>query len=284
MNPELAETIYVDFVTSSPTTGAAIDADSTPTAEVFEDATDTAILSPTITKRTGKTGNYRVPVACTAANGFEVGKSYNVTVSATVGAVAAKASILTFQVRAIAVAGASQASVDAIAAKTNNLPPDPADASDIAASFAGLNTKVDSVKVKTDNLPVDPASAAAISTNFGITNSKIDAVDDYVDTEVAAIKAKTDQLTFTGGKVDANATMSIVAADLTAIADAILKRDWTALSGEAAYSLLNAARMLRNSWATTGGTLTVKKEDGSTTAWTRTLATDPTAEPIIGAS
>jgi hypothetical protein len=166
MNPELAETIYADFITSSPTTGAAVDADATPTCEVFEDATDTAILSPTVTKRTGKTGNYRIPIACTAANGFEAGKSYNVVVSATVGAVAAKAIVQTFQVRAVAVAGASQASVDAIAAKTNNLPIDPADASDIAASFATVN--------------------AALATISG-----------YIDTEVAAIKAKTDRLTFT---------------------------------------------------------------------------------------
>src|SRR6267142_4543089 len=99
MNPELEETIYADFVTSSPTTGAATDADSLPTCEVFEDATDTAVLTPTVVKRTGKTGNYRVPIACTAANGFEAGKSYNVIVSATVGGVAAKAVIQTFQMR-----------------------------------------------------------------------------------------------------------------------------------------------------------------------------------------
>jgi hypothetical protein len=72
--------------------------------------------------------------------------------------------------------------------------------------------------------------------------------------------------------------------DNNAIADALLKRDWTAVSGEALYSLLNAARMLRNVWSTAGGTLTVKKEDGSTTAWTRTLSTDPSALPITGAT
>lgn len=107
MNPKLEETIYLDFIASSPTTGAAADADSTPTAEVFEDATDTAVLSPTVTKRTSKTGNYRVPVACTAANGFEAGKSYNVVASATVGGVAAKAVIGRFQVRTRSVDDAS---------------------------------------------------------------------------------------------------------------------------------------------------------------------------------
>ena len=105
-----------------------------------------------------------------------------------------------------------------------------------------------------------------------------------IDTEVGAIKAKTDQLVFTGGKVDANATMALTPTDLNAIADALLKRDWNSVTGEAAYSALNAFRMLRNVWNTTGGTLSVKKEDGSTNAWQRTLAVDPTAQPIVGAS
>lgn len=106
MSPKLEETIYVDFITSA-STGAAADADSTPTCEVFEDATDTAILSPTVTKRTSKTGNYRIPIACTAANGFETGKSYNVVASATVGGVAAKAVVARFMMRTRSIDDAS---------------------------------------------------------------------------------------------------------------------------------------------------------------------------------
>ena len=140
------------------------------------------------------------------------------------------------------------------------------------------------VKAKTDALPGDPADASDIADSFATTNGKIDTIAGYVDTEIAAIKAQTDQLSFTSGKVNANATTAIVAGDLTAIADAILKRDFSAVSGEAAYSLLNAARMLRNVWNTPAGVLHVKKEDGTTDAWTRTLAVDPSAQPIVGAS
>jgi hypothetical protein len=54
-------------------------------------------------------------------------------------------------------------------------------------------------------------------------------------------------------------------------ADALLKRDWTAVTGEATRSVLNALRFLRNKWTVTGspptGTLSVKKEDDSTEAW-----------------
>jgi hypothetical protein len=152
---------------------------------------------------------------------------------------------------------ASQASVDAvddfldtevaaIKAKTDNLPADPADASDIAAAFAVTNGKIDAVddfldtevaaiKAKTDNLPADPADASDIAAAFAVTNGKVDAVDDFldtemaaalaaVDTEVAAIKAKTDSLTFTGTDVHATldgetvAVASLAANSITASA------------------------------------------------------------------
>jgi hypothetical protein len=65
-------------------------------------------------------------------------------------------------------------------------------------------------------------------------------------------------------------------------ADALLKRDWTAVSGEAARSVLNALRWLRNRWGISGGTLTVYKEDDSTSAWT--AATTQTASNPTTAS
>jgi hypothetical protein len=106
--------------------------------------------------------------------------------------------------------------IAAIKAKTDNLPSDPADASDIASSFTTVNTKLDTIddfldteiaaiKAKTDNLPSDPADASDIASSFSTVNTKLDAIDDFVDTEVAlilaavdtevaAIKAKTDNL------------------------------------------------------------------------------------------
>ena len=56
-------------------------------------------------------------------------------------------------------------------------------------------------------------------------------------------------------------------------ADALLKRDMSAVTGEAARSPLNALRWLRNKWSIAGGTLIVTKEDDSTAAWTSTIAT-----------
>ena len=125
-------------------------------------------------------------------------------------------------------------------------------------------------------------TAAYDSAKTAATQASVNIIDDFLDTEIAAIKAQTDQLVFSGGRVNANA--SPTAADMNAIADALLKRDWTGVSGEAAYSALNALRMLRCAWATTGGTLTVRKEDGTSVAWTRALSVDPTAQPITGAT
>lgn len=100
MNVLLGRTIIKDFICHT-SAGAISDADSTPAVAVFENDTDTAILNPTVTKRTSLTGNYRVSIAVTAANGFEIGKSYNAIASATVGGVASKAVIASFIVENI---------------------------------------------------------------------------------------------------------------------------------------------------------------------------------------
>ena len=68
----------------------------------------------------------------------------------------------------------------------------------------------------------------------------------------------------------------------TTIADALLKRDWTAVSGEAARSVLNALRFLRNRWTVAGTVLTVRKEDDVASAWTSTMSTDASAMPVTG--
>lgn len=63
-------------------------------------------------------------------------------------------------------------------------------------------------------------------------------------------------------------------------ADALLKHDWASVTGEAARSVLNALRMLRNKWSISGTTLTVTKEDDSTSAFTSALTTVAGADSI----
>lgn len=95
--------------------------------------------------------------------------------------------------------------INAIKAKTDNLPSDPADASDIASSFGTVNatlatiagyidTEVAAIKAKTDNLPADPADASDIAAAFGTVNATLATIDGRLDTEVPQIKQVTDKL------------------------------------------------------------------------------------------
>ena len=63
-----------------------------------------------------------------------------------------------------------------------------------ASYTAPDNASIASIKASTDNLPADPADASDIAAAFVTVNSKLDAIDDYVDSEVAAIKTVTDKL------------------------------------------------------------------------------------------
>ncbi len=164
----------------------------------------------------------------------------------------------------------------------------PAGAS-VSADVAAIKSDTAAVKAKTDNLPASPAAVgsqmdlvnapnatAVTAIQSGLaTSSALATVAGYVDTEVAAIKAKTDNLPAAPAAVGDIPTAN-------ENADALLKRDWTAVTGEAARSVLNALRFLRNKWSVSGATLTVTKEDDSTSAWTGTVTTDAAAEPVIG--
>lgn len=64
---------------------------------------------------------------------------------------------------------------------------------------------------------------------------------------------------------------------------ALLKMDWTGITGEALHSVLNAMRFILNEWdmTTSPGYLTVMKEDESTPAFKKAVVSDAAAEPII---
>lgn len=57
-----------------------------------------------------------------------------------------------------------------------------------------IDTEVAAIKSKTDNLPSDPADASDVAAAFSTVNSTLATIIAYIDTEVASIKAKTDNL------------------------------------------------------------------------------------------
>lgn len=79
-------------------------------------------------------------------------------------------------------------------------------------------------------------------------------------------------------------TAASVAADAAnEIADAVLDRDMSTGSDNGSATVRTprqALRFLRNKWSIAAGTLTVCKEDDSTTSWTSALTTNASAEPV----
>lgn len=64
-------------------------------------------------------------------------------------------------------------------------------------------------------------------------------------------------------------------------ADDLLDRNMATGTDSGGRTVRNALRILRNKVSSAAGTLTVTKEDDSTSAWTAALTTDAAAEPII---
>ena len=82
----VGDNLTFSVCTHDPDTGVLTDADAVPDYRVYEDETGTAILTGSMAKLddANTTGFYTEQIACTAANGFEDGKSYTVYIEATV--------------------------------------------------------------------------------------------------------------------------------------------------------------------------------------------------------
>lgn len=168
-------------------------------------------------------------------------------------------------------------------------------ASDVLTSTALAASAVTEIQSGLSTL-----DAAGVRTAVGLAAANLDTqlttIDDLLDTEVAAIKAKTDQLVFTtANRVDATAiTVSdktgysiasggigsgaIAAAEQNALADAFLDRNMATgtdngTNSTAVRTVRQALRRMRNKESIAAGTLTVTKEDDSTTSWTAAVTT-----------
>jgi hypothetical protein len=78
------------------------------------------------------------------------------------------------------------------------------------------------------------------------------------------------------------AAMTLTAGERTSVADALLNRDMSAVTVTNSRSPINSLRFLRNKWTALFGTLTVYAEDDTTVAFSATLATSSSADPVIG--
>lgn len=229
MNIPLDEVIHFDVITSNPTTGAAADADSTPTFAVYEEATDTDIgVGGNLTKRTSLTGNYRGTFTLSAANGFEVGKWYSVIASATVSTVAGKAVARNFRVIAAeATAGFSPLATGAITAAVVATGAIDADAistdfsTEVVAAIQAqfgvgpYTSEAGPIDVNVtqiaDNTVYGPPgtggitfpSVVASEASFTTVNTKLDTIDNFLDTEIQTLIDKLNGVIMGSGTIGA---------------------------------------------------------------------------------
>ena len=138
------------------------------------------------------------------------------------------------------------------------------------------NAKVaDDVDVNVKTITANAITSTAIN-DGAITNAK---VADDVDVNVKTIT--NGAITAAAIATDAVDADALATDAITEIVLAILKTDWTGITGEASRSVLNALRGIRNKTSVAAGTLTVTKEDDATSAWTAAVTTDAAADPIV---
>lgn len=110
--------------------------------------------------------------------------------SGAIGAATLAADTITAAKIAADAIGASELAADAVAEIQSGL----ATAANLAIVAGYLDTEVAAIKAKTDNLPSDPADASDIATAFGTVNATLATIDARIDTEVPQIKQVTDKL------------------------------------------------------------------------------------------
>lgn len=122
-------------------------------------------------------------------------------------------------------------------------------------------------------------ASANLDTQISGLDTKLNTIDDFLDTEVAAIKAKTDNIP--ADPADASDIATLIDAVPTANenADALLKRDIDNVEATApVHSLASATLKLVSRFkASTGATY---RTDGTTVHMTQTPTTDPAADPV----
>lgn len=124
-------------------------------------------------------------------------------------------------------------------------------------------------------------AGASVSADIAAVEANAVAIAGYVDTEVAAIKAKTDNLPASPAAV--GSAMTLTSGERNSVADAMLDRDMSTGTDSGSTSVRTprqALRTLRNKVSISSGTLTVTKEDDSTSSWTAAVTTNPAAEPV----
>jgi hypothetical protein len=149
-----------------------------------------------------------------------------------------------------------------------------------AVDLATVDGIVDTILVDTADLQANQGSwvtATGFATAAALATAQTD-LDTITGSD--GVTLATAQALYAPNKVVPDAAG--VAPTATEVADALLNRDMSLVTDTNARTPLNAFRFLRNKYSVTGSTLTVTKEDDSTSAWTSTLTSSASADPVTG--
>ena len=190
----LGDTFTFGFTTRSFTTGVPGTLGGTPALSVKEGANDTPITAGVSldvdTCATPVTGLNEGTVVATSGNGYEAGKSYFAYISAgTVGGVSVVGEVVEqFTVQA----GAAFTRLGAPAGASVS-----ADVAVVQADTNDIQARLPAALTVDGNIKADTLRVGGTLQTAGDIPAMITVVDDFVDTEVTAIKAQTDKMTFT---------------------------------------------------------------------------------------
>jgi hypothetical protein len=138
-----------------------------------------------------------------------------------------------------------------------------------------------------DNMQTFPASFGAFVTPTNLTAAQI-ATGVWQDATAGDFTAANSvgKSVMNGVALGTGLTVNALSTtERAAIADAVLDRDMSTGTDSGSTTVRTARqalRAIRNKMAVSAGTLTVYKEDDSTTSWSAAVTTDVGAEPIIG--
>jgi hypothetical protein len=92
-----------------------------------------------------------------------------------------------------------------------------------------------------------------------------------------------DKTGYTASTVSDKTGYALTSGERNSVADAMLDRDMSTGADNGSTTVRTvrqALRFLRNKWAISGSTLTVYKEDDTTSSWTSALTTTAGANPV----
>lgn len=206
-----------------------------------------------------------------------LGAPAGASVSADVAAVKVDTAAVKVKTDSLTFTVAGQADANVIDWKSATAPAMTGDSFARLGAPAGASVSADVAAVKVDTAAVKVQTDKFVFTVANQVDSNV------IDWKGATAPAMTgDAYARLGAPVGASISVDIAALPTATLnADALLKRDMSAVSGEAARSPLNAFRALRNKVAVAAGTMTVRKEDDTTSAWTAVVTTDAAAVPIV---